>query len=231
MPVLYGPRGGHCRARNGRHNCTLTNNSAGWGGGAHSSTLYNCTLTGNVGGGAIGTADDPCSLCNSIVFFNRRGNWSGATFEYSCTTPLPDGSGNIGTDPGFLDAAAGDFRLRPDSPCVDAGTNLTELLTTDILGLPRPLDGNGDGVARFDMGAYEFVPYRLRFAPSPRLGPDGFHFTVMGEPGKSVRVEWSRDLRRREEMTTETIPPSGQALLDPTALSERMRFYRAVVGP
>lgn len=34
--------------------------------------------------------------------------------------------------------------------------DLSNLLTTDLAGLPRPLDGNGDGVAAFDMGACEF---------------------------------------------------------------------------
>jgi hypothetical protein len=50
--------------------------------------------------------------------------------------------------------------------------NLSNLLTTDLAGLPRPLDGNGDGVAAFDMGAYEFL---LPTADSNRDGiPDGW---------------------------------------------------------
>jgi len=45
----------------------------------------------------------------------------------------------------FLTSAAGDFRLRPDSPCIDGSTNVTALSPTDLLGLSRALDGNGDG--------------------------------------------------------------------------------------
>ena len=44
-----------------------------------------------------------------------------------------------------------------------------------------------DGVARFDMGAYEFNPYR--FEPALSLTADGFRFTIRGDPGKSVRIE------------------------------------------
>ena len=39
---------------------------------------------------------------------------------------LPDlYQGNLEADPGFRDAEAGDFRLRPYSPCIDAGAPLT----------------------------------------------------------------------------------------------------------
>ncbi len=55
-------------------------------------------------------------------------------------------------DARFVDAAAGDYHLRADSPAVDAGTNLTPhgLQTTDLDGHPRPYNG---GIA--DVGCYE----------------------------------------------------------------------------
>ncbi len=48
-----------------------------------------------------------------------------------------------------------DFHLLPSSPAIDTGTN-TDLATVDLDDVARPVDGNGDGTAIIDMGAYEF---------------------------------------------------------------------------
>jgi hypothetical protein len=86
------------------------------------------------------------------------------------------GPGNINANPLFT---AG-VRLQPNSPCIDAGTNAlllmssnwTASITNDYDGTPRPLDGNGDGQARFDIGAYEVL---LPSADSNGDGiPDGW---------------------------------------------------------
>jgi hypothetical protein len=223
------------------NNCTLTGNSAtgdyGLGGGAYGCTLNNCTLTGNYAGnwGLGNGAVTECRLVNCIVYFNTGNgfpgpNFGNGTFEHCCTTPLPtDGVGNIANAPLFVNYAAGDFRLGPDSPCIDAGTNLAGLLTTDLLGLPRLMDGNDDGIARVDMGAYEFNPYR--FAPTLHLSANGFQFTVRGEPGQSIRIERSRDLGNWEFACEVPIPACGQTLIDPAATSESKLFYRAIRVP
>ena len=78
-------------------------------------------------------------------------------------------------------------------------------------------------------GAQEFNPCRI--GPALLPGPDGFHFTVRGEPGEPVRVERSRDLQSWEVVTIVPLPAAGQALLDPAAITEQMLFYRAVAGP
>ena len=46
--------------------------------------------------------------------------------------------------------------LRPGSPAIDAGVG--DCVSLDQRGVARPKDGNGDGVALCDLGAYEFIP-------------------------------------------------------------------------
>jgi hypothetical protein len=63
---------------------------------------------------------------------------------------------NVG-DAGFVNAAGGDYRLRADSPLVDLGEpDVAQGL--DLDGNPRVADGNGDGFARRDIGAFELQP-------------------------------------------------------------------------
>jgi hypothetical protein len=66
----------------------------------------------------------------------------------------------------FLEGKKGDLRLKADSECVDAGDNYDDfsgfdagyqpLPATDIWGDSRIVDGDGDGRAVVDIGAYEY---------------------------------------------------------------------------
>jgi len=47
------------------------------------------------------------------------------------------------------------FTLLPISPALDAGISLPGLVDIDLIGSVRPQDGNGDGIAAWDMGALE----------------------------------------------------------------------------
>ena len=66
------------------------------------------------------------------------------------------------------------------------------------------MDGDGDGIARFDIGACEFNPYR--FEPALTLTRAAFG-SPSREPGRSVRIERSPDLVNREFAGQVPIPP------------------------
>ena len=76
--------------------------------------------------------------------------------------------GVINQDP--LYAGPGDYHLSAGSPSIDAGNPAAGGLLTDIEGSVRPLDGNGDGTAVRDQGAYE-APTLPTCANDPSLCP------------------------------------------------------------
>ena len=86
----------------------------------------------------------------------------------------PVGSqGNISSTPAQLFAAPGtDWRLLANAPAVDAGTTAGLAAGESALDLaraPRIFDGNGDGIARRDQGAFE----SQTVAPPPPGGGTG----------------------------------------------------------
>ena len=136
--------------------------------GAHgnvTATFRNTTITANTAsfhaGGVVVDNVARLNLINSIVWNNSLSEvaqFSGARVSASFSDVgerLFPGPGNLSANPRFHDPGRRDYRLRPLSPVIDAGTN-TNAPQTDIRGLRRPVDGNGDGVAVTDMGAFEF---------------------------------------------------------------------------
>ena len=61
---------------------------------------------------------------------------------------------NVG-DARFADPLLGDYHLLSNSPLIDAGDPAAGA-GTDMDGKSRLVDGNGDGIARRDMGAFEY---------------------------------------------------------------------------
>jgi hypothetical protein len=78
------------------------------------------------------------------------------TFQYNCYIGEGGtGQNNITADPLFFDAEGHNFKIKENSPCIDAGDPTTPQ-GKDFDGSEVPVDGNLDGTARVDIGAYEF---------------------------------------------------------------------------
>jgi len=137
-------------------NCTFINNT-GAGMMARSdgpSLVTHCTFTGNRVGITHFHEGDTV-VANCVLWDNILAAIQGpATVTYSNIEGGWEGEGNIDSNPLFADVQG---RLSAGSPCIDAGTNNPPagLMPIDLESNPRPLDGNGDGNAVADMGAYE----------------------------------------------------------------------------
>lgn len=147
--------------------------------------IVNNTVIGNYGG--VCSDEISVTACNNILAFNRYGIAGGPFFcesncvfgniqsDYPADVVHPT---DINVDPLFRDMTSGDYRLRWDSPCIDAGTN-EGAPSDDIEGSMRPMDGNHDGIAIADIGAYE--------SPMP-VHMDVLHDTIRLQPNKLIQV-------------------------------------------
>jgi len=134
--------------------------------------LTNCTIVGNTGGlAAVVNGDTFASITNTIIYGNGPGQiellgGGSTTVTHSAIQGGYPGTGNIDADPLFIDPANGNYRLSTFSPATDSGNNAALGLagiTEDLDGNPRFFDGNGNGIATVDMGAYE----RQSVPPTP----------------------------------------------------------------
>jgi uncharacterized repeat protein (TIGR02543 family) len=167
------------------------NKAEGMGGGMFnyesSPTLTNVTVSGNkaeLGGDGLLFFDGNPIIRNSIIYGNAGNDLTGgATLSHSIVGP--DGDNPLFIDPkdaGLAPTTEGNYRLRKNSPAINAGDNRVydagqtpDLggITTDPDGNPR-IQGN-----RVDLGAYEY-PFALA-AP-----------TLTADPGdRQVTLRWN----------------------------------------
>ncbi len=174
-------------------NCVFTGNQADKGGALYmdinTATVINSSISGNHAtdlAGGIYRGGGTLTVTGSVVWGNTDTSGGGQNAQiyapvgapainYNCIEGLTGsfgGTGNIGTDPAFVDAdgadnqfgtADDDLRLQTSSPAIDAADNtaVPAGVTIDRDGNPRfvdaPTDDTGNGTPPIvDMGAYEF---------------------------------------------------------------------------
>jgi hypothetical protein len=145
------------------YNCVIANNtSTKWGGGIFTQSdpvhtkLVNTIVWGNspnqvyLGGASPGPNDI------TVEHSNIQGGQAGIIVSSSNVTgnPVIWNSGNLNVTPEFVSNT--DFALQSNSPLIDAGTNAGSLREVDGGGDKRIHDGENDGNATVDIGAYEF---------------------------------------------------------------------------
>jgi CSLREA domain-containing protein len=165
-------------------NCTVSGNTAKFDGGgvfAVTATILNCTVVENLahtGGGLFDFPDATLFIVkNTIVALNLTDSTGtspdvAGAFASQGHNLIGDGTGStgfvgsdlVGTSLDAIDPLLGPLannggrtkthKLLAGSPCIDAGDN-SLLPPTDQRGFPRKKDGNGDGAAVVDIGAFE----------------------------------------------------------------------------
>ena len=139
-------------------------------GGSIATTMIHCTFAGNSAPNGKALAfqyynGDPFTLqaTNCIFWDGGQEVWHNEQTDFAIAYCAVQGGwpgeGNIDQDPLFAAPQADDFHLGAGSPCIDAGTpEIAGLPEYDLDGLSRLADGDQDGVALPDLGAYENHP-------------------------------------------------------------------------
>jgi len=172
----------------------------------------------------------------SVAYCNIEGGQ--ATASVSAGSTLVWGPGNINVDPQFVGLSTNNYRLRANSPCIDAGTNVSAAatnfvitLTNDFDGVPRPLDGNGDGTARFDIGAHEFL---LATADSNADGiPDGWtwqHGLDPTAPNVGTGNPDGDAMTTFQEWMADTNPTDAQSVFHLSGIAARPQVAVSFLG-
>jgi len=175
--------------------CTLALNSAWLGGGLLVSTgsdvgVERCLVAFSLEGQGVAVNAGAVEISHCDIFGNQDGDWVGPIAEWfgiDC---------NMSVDPIFCDAAAGEFTLRDDSPCLpenSAGCGLIGALdegctATGVAILPA------DGHLRLE--APHPSPFRSALAITYALARSGRArlrvFDPAGRPVVTLVDEWVR---------------------------------------
>ena len=203
--------------------------------------LVNCTLSGNDGDGVAVKPESVLAIVrmtNCVIYGNTGFEISVSEmfpatrfiFTHSLieddvffqpnTVPPELDDTILKSDPLFVDSEGGDYHLRADSPCIDAGT-LTGAPSSDLEGTARP-KGSGH-----DLGAYEaYLPVTLiPYTPDPtnHATPTLEWIDVPGAVSYTLQYSEAADFEPFTEI--EGIPESRHTI--GSAMPDGILYWRA----
>jgi hypothetical protein len=195
-------------------NNTFVNNSTFFRGGAihldcetNVPQFYNSIFNNNASPSAsnisyVGSTEDFVISYSNLDVNQISGPWTGI--------------GNINADPLFDLSGPHPYALMPNSPCIDTGTPDTtglNLPPCDIMGCVRIWDGDGDGIAVIDMGAYEFGAPLFVGIPQSEIENRKSEITVYPNPfHSSINIEF--ELLAKAQVTLQVYNHLGQMVAE-----------------
>ncbi len=235
------------------YNCSFVSNSAGILGGAvyaesNNFNLFHSTFLGNFSNTAscLITPSNLLKVRNCIMWGNNGTPIQGPvpTVDRCIIEGGYAGGTNIlNVNPNFSDAIG---RIKACSPAVDVADSMS-FISEDYDGSPRPFDGDGNSIAKWDLGAFEVqVPQAFPAAntivgPNPacansfinlyRMGTDNTPLNTYqwslasggtiasGGTNDSVRVNWGGTLGSYTLSVVETNVLTGCATTNNTSIA------------
>jgi nitrous oxidase accessory protein NosD len=203
--------------------------------------VLNCTVAWDrfgISGGGFGVR-----VANTIVWGGEDPlRYVGSNVSFSDIEGGYEGEGNINADPLFVNPSAGDFRLGPRSPCIDAGTPPGTdpyrpgwCCGVDRAGRDRKVQVKAEE-SRIDMGAYEYYVNDLSAGPDP----DETALTWSSKPNRTYSIFYTDDLVTWHLADSNVLAADAYHLTSwtddgtltevPPSLAPR-RFYRILENP
>jgi CSLREA domain-containing protein len=208
-------------------NVTISGNTAAGSGGAIANfgdmTLTSVTAGDNTApsGAAIDAIDGTIRLKDTIVANNHGGeNCRGTIISLGhnldssakCSFAVAGDLSNLDPLLGPLQDNGGftfTRALLPDSPAIDRGSTDCPPPATDQRGASRPVDGNGDGMAFCDIGAFEHPAPPPTITPTITPTPTVTHTRTNSPTRTSTRTPTSTPTPTSTRVPTNTPTPTG----------------------